>query len=102
MPQRHAVTKLASLPPGTGRAFVVAGTRVGLFNVDGRIHAIDDICPHAGASLSDGPLQGKVVSCPWHYADFDVTSGKSLCPPAYSDVKSFPVFVNGDSIEVEL
>jgi len=102
MPARHALTKLRNLPPGTGKAFTVAGRRVGLFNVDGRIHAIDDICPHAGAPLSDGPLSGKIVSCPWHGAEYDVTSGKVLSPPACRDVQSFPVFVNGDSIEVEL
>ena len=102
MPKRYVVATLDSLPVGTGRAFTVDGRQVGLFNVEGRVYAIDDICPHAGASLADGALTGHVVSCPWHCADFDVTSGKVLCQPANQDVQKFPVFVSGNSIEVEL
>jgi nitrite reductase/ring-hydroxylating ferredoxin subunit len=102
MPQRHVVTTLDALPPGTGKAFNVAGRQVGLFNIEGRVYAIDDICPHAGASLADGALDGKIVSCPWHFAEFDVTCGKVLCQPANEDVEKFPVFLNGNSIEVEL
>lgn len=102
MPQRYAVASLSSLPPGTGKAFTVAGRQIALFNVDGRIFAIDDTCPHEGASLAEGSLEGTKVVCPWHAAEFDVTSGKVLCLPALEDVRSHPVFVNGDSIEVEL
>ena len=102
MPQRHAVTTLESLPPGTGRAFTVANRQLAFFNIDGRIFAIDDTCPHSGASLAEGSLDGTTVTCPWHGAEFDVTCGKVLCLPAVEDVKSYPVFVNGGSVEVEL
>jgi 3-phenylpropionate/trans-cinnamate dioxygenase ferredoxin component len=102
MPQRHVVTTLDSLAPGTGKSFIVAGRQIGLYNVDGRVYAIDDICPHAGASLAEGTLQGGTVTCPWHFAEFDVTCGKVLCQPAVEDLEKFSVFVNGNSIEVEL
>jgi 3-phenylpropionate/trans-cinnamate dioxygenase ferredoxin component len=102
MPQRHRVTTLADLPPGTGKAFEVAGRRLALFNVGGRVLAIDDTCPHAGASLAEGSVEGTVVTCPWHEAGFDLTCGKVLGPPAVEDVGSYPVTVAGDSVEVEV
>lgn len=101
MPQRHPVTTVASIPPGSGQAFTVANRRIALFNVDGKLHAMDDICPHAGAPLSEGRLTGCVVSCPWHGWDFDVTNGRM--PGQAEDCQTvYPVFVNGDQIEVEV
>jgi 3-phenylpropionate/trans-cinnamate dioxygenase ferredoxin component len=102
MSQRYLVTELKDLPPGTGKAFTIADRRIAFFNVDGRIFAIDDRCPHEGASLAEGTLDGTTVICPWHTAEFDVTCGKVLCPPAVEDVRSYPVFLNGEAIEVEL
>lgn len=102
MPQRHALTSIASLPPGSGRAFTVGERRIAVFNVDGKFHAIDDTCPHEGASLAEGSLEGTTVTCPWHAAEFDITTGRVLCLPALDDVQSIPVFVNGDTLEVEL
>jgi len=101
MPQRHPVAPLASLPPGAARAYTIAGQRIAFFNIAGRVHAMDDTCPHAGAPLSEGRLAGCVVTCPWHAIDFDVTTG---CVPGQKDhaLATFPVFVNGDQIEVEL
>ncbi len=102
MSERHIVTTIGSIPPGTAKAFSVGTLRLALFNVEGRIFAIDDVCPHDDAPLSEGTLDGTTIICPWHNAEFDVTCGKVLCPPAVEDVKSYPVFVNGDSVEVEL
>jgi nitrite reductase/ring-hydroxylating ferredoxin subunit len=102
MPQRHVVTTLDAVPPGSGKAFTVATRRLAFFNINGRIFAIDDVCPHEGALLSEGVLDGTTIICPWHNAEFDVTCGKVLCPPAVEDVKSYPVFVNNGSIEVEI
>jgi len=102
MAQRYTVTTLDALPPGTGKAFKVAGRQIGFFNVAGEVYAIDDICPHAGASLVEGNLEGAIISCPWHCAEFDVTNGKVLCQPAVDDVQKFPVFVTGNTVEVEI
>ena len=68
MSQRHTVGPLASLPPGTGKAFTVAGQKLAFFNVEGRIYAIDDRCPHDSASLAEGELDGTTIVCPWHAA----------------------------------
>lgn len=101
MPQRHTIIPLDSFPPGSKQAFTIADRRVALFNVEGKLHAIDDTCPHAGASLAAGSLKGTNISCPWHAIAFDVTSGRA-CLKGVDALQSFPVFVNGNQIEVEV
>jgi len=100
MPQRHPVTTLDALPPGTSKAFPVAGQTIALFNVGGKIFAIGDVCPHAGASLAEGQVKETCVTCPWHFAEFDLASGKALSGPA-DDVPSYPVSLSGNTVEVE-
>jgi nitrite reductase/ring-hydroxylating ferredoxin subunit len=80
----------------------VSGKRIALFNVDGSIYAIDDTCTHLGGPLSEGTLDGKDVTCPWHGAMFDVTSGNVLSPPAPGPVQRYNVRIEGGEIEVEL
>jgi 3-phenylpropionate/trans-cinnamate dioxygenase ferredoxin component len=102
MPERHPLASAAEIPPGSGKAFDVGGQKIALFNVGGRFYAIDDVCTHDGASLAEGALDGTTIVCPWHAAEFDVTNGMVLCPPATENARSYPVFVNGDRVEVEL
>lgn len=102
MPQRHPVTTLDAFPPGSKRAFLVGSRRIALCNVEGRLHAIDDVCPHAGASMAAGPLKGTTLTCPLHAIAFDVTNGAAVCPKNMDPVQSFPVFVTGNQVEVEV
>jgi nitrite reductase (NADH) small subunit/3-phenylpropionate/trans-cinnamate dioxygenase ferredoxin subunit len=71
----QAVAKTGDIPRGTGRAFAINGKLVAIFNVDGEFLAIDDACPHMGASLAEGFLEGDAVSCPWHGWRFCVRDG---------------------------
>ena len=77
----------------------VAGKAVALFNVDGKIYAIDDTCPHAGASLGLGKLDGRIVTCRFHGMKIDVVTG---CFPASEGfaVASYPVMVLAGKILV--
>jgi nitrite reductase/ring-hydroxylating ferredoxin subunit len=95
------VATVQEVPPGRGKAVTVGGRPVALFNVNGTYFAIDDTCPHRGGPLSEGDLEGQEVTCPWHGARFDVTSGAFLCPPARSNVGAYKVQVVGDDIQVE-
>lgn len=72
------VAAAAEIPPGKARAVDAGGKRIALFNVDGTFHAIDDTCTHRGGPLSEGTVEGTEVTCPWHGAVFDVTSGTVL------------------------
>ncbi|MDB6094677.1 MAG: putative Rieske-type ferredoxin [Verrucomicrobia bacterium] len=101
MAQRYPVTSLAAIPPGTALGFNVAGNSVAVFNVDGKLYAMNNTCPHAGAPLSDGYIKGCIVSCPWHGWDFDVTTGR-MSGQAEDCQTTYPVHVNGDQVEVEV
>jgi nitrite reductase/ring-hydroxylating ferredoxin subunit len=69
----------ARLPPPGGRALLHTGQRcVVLFQVEGQYFAIDDSCPHQGASLAGGKLQGRSIACPAHGLRFDLASGCML------------------------
>jgi len=89
------------LPPGTGRTFHVEGREIALFNVDGRFHAIDNVCCHAGGPLGEGMLRGAVVTCPWHSWQFDVTTGRSLMSELLG-VNRFDVRVRDGWVEVSI
>ena len=96
------VAKTGEIAPGEARAVEAGGKKIALFNVNGTFYAIDDTCTHRGGPLSEGMLMGEEVTCPWHGAIFDVTSGTALGAPAPRDVAHYPVRIEGDDIEVEL
>lgn len=102
MPQRHVIAAVADIPPGTIKAYSVATHQILLCNADGHLYAVANRCPHDGAPLAEGSLDGTTLICPWHNAEFDVTCGRHLCPPATEDIASYPVFVNAGKIEVEV
>jgi nitrite reductase/ring-hydroxylating ferredoxin subunit len=79
---------------------LVAGDRiVALYNVDGRLHALDGVCPHQGGPLGKGALRGCVVTCPWHGWQFDVRTGQHLTNRSVQHF-TFPVKVEGRDILV--
>ena len=102
MAELTKVAEIGDLPAGRAMAVEASGRRIALFNVDGTIHAIDDTCTHRGGPLSEGELEGTTVTCPWHGARFDVTSGSVIGPPAGSDVTSYRVEIDGADIKLEL
>ena len=96
------VANVSEVPPGKGKQAKVGSKTLALFNVDGHFYAIDDTCPHRGASLAEGELEGHEVTCPWHAAVFDVTSGAHLSPPARSDVACYKVQIMGEEVQVDV
>lgn len=78
MSTRLKVARVADVLPGAGIAVEVEGQAIAIFNVDGVFHAIENACPHRGAPLHNGKLQGQVVVCPYHQARIDVTTGELL------------------------
>jgi len=101
MAQFVKVGAKGDLAPGQGKMVEVGGKKIALFNVEGTYHAIDDTCTHRGGPLSEGELAGNEVTCPWHGAVFDVTTGKVLGPPATKGVSRYNVRVSGENIEIE-
>ncbi len=73
-----------------------------LYEVEGTVYATDNQCTHAFAYLSDGWLDGDVIECPLHGGRFEVKTGKGLGPPIPCDIKTYPVRVSGDDLQVKL
>lgn len=97
------VAKIGEIPPGEGRAFTVQGRRIAVFLKDGSYHAIDDFCPHMGASLAEGYLDNGGVICPWHAWKFCVETGTWLDnPKSATKSQTFAVRVEGEEIQVEI
>ena len=96
------VAKTGEVAPGTGTVVEAGGKRIAIFNIDGTFYAIDDTCTHRGGPLSEGMVVGTEVTCPWHGAVFDVTSGSVLGAPAPRDVAHYAVRINGDDIEIDI
>ena len=102
MPQFVRVASTEEIPDGQAKLVEVDGNEIAVFNVDGSFHAIDNSCTHVGGPLCEGEISGAEVTCPWHGAVFDVTSGQVLGPPAGSDVNRYNVRVSGSDIEIEV
>ena len=97
------VGRAAAIKPGELAAFDVEGVRIAVANADGRYFAFDDTCTHEQCSLAaEGTLEGTVVTCGCHGAQFDVTTGAVLAPPAREPVKAYPLHVDQDSLVVEV
>ncbi|MBI5302915.1 MAG: non-heme iron oxygenase ferredoxin subunit [Chloroflexi bacterium] len=100
MPTFITVAKLGEVPPGKMKTFVVNSKRVLIANVQGNFFATQDLCTHDNGPLGDGELFGEEVECPRHGARFNVQTGKATQMPAIMPIKTFPVQVNGDDIQV--
>jgi nitrite reductase/ring-hydroxylating ferredoxin subunit len=96
------VAAVGDLKPGEGKLIEIGDKSIALFNIDGGYYAIDDTCPHNGASLSEGRLQGSQVTCSWHGSIFDLKTGAVLDGPATESVCCYPVRVVGSDVELEV
>ena len=101
MPEFVRIASVGEIPAGTGKALQANGRPVALFNVDGSYHAIDGTCPHQGGPLGEGYLKGTVVTCPYHFWQFDVVTGQAPDFPQ-ATIERFRVKIEGDEILVEV
>jgi nitrite reductase/ring-hydroxylating ferredoxin subunit len=99
MMQRQAVCPIEDLPPGTMKIVPVGKFGVGVYNIGGAIYAISNYCAHEGAPLCTGYVggtnefapdepggmrlvrEGRIVRCPWHQWEFDITTGLAVADP---------------------
>lgn len=102
MTEFQRVAEVDDISPGQGKIVEVAGQKIALFNVAGDFHAIDNGCTHRGGPLGEGRLEETTVTCPWHGARFDVTSGQVLSPPAPTQIESYPTKVEDGSVWLEI
>jgi len=73
-----------------------------IFYIDNVFYAIEDRCPHQDLPLSEGPLEGNILTCPYHGAQFCIKTGAVLSPPAFSDLETFQTQITGDELQIAL
>ena len=88
----------AELLPGEYKIAYDGDVPIAVYNIDGELYAIEDVCTHDGGELAGGALHGFAVECPRHGARFDLRTGAVLAPPAYEPVAKFPVKMEGDAV----
>jgi nitrite reductase (NADH) small subunit/3-phenylpropionate/trans-cinnamate dioxygenase ferredoxin subunit len=101
MSQFVTVARVGEIPDGEARTVAGHGRVVSVFRVGERYYAIDDTCPHMGASLAGGFVEDGIVTCPWHYWRFRLADGAWADNPRIK-IGSYPVRVVGDEVRLEL
>lgn len=95
------VAAVSEVPPGTGKVVRIGCEEIALFNVEGRFHAIDNTCPHAGAPIGVCRFDGRIATCGYHGMRFDVTTG--LCPDASGwSVQTYDTRVEDGEVQVAI
>ena len=98
------VCAVDELPAGTGRVVRDGFLDVGVYNLDGKLYAIEDRCSHDDGPLAEGELdtEARVAVCPRHGARIDIRSGRALTLPAVLPVATYPVRVDDGRVVVEI
>ena len=98
--QWHVVAKTGEVVEDEAKRVSIGTTDIAICRVDEQFYAIDDICTHAYASMSEGDLRGDEVECPLHGGAFSCITGAPTNPPANTPLRVFNVQIDGDDILV--
>jgi nitrite reductase (NADH) small subunit len=97
----RTVCRVHEMVEGEGKTVSVGNKLIALFRMNGQYFAVDDVCPHMGASLSGGYVEEGVVTCPWHAWRFRLTDGAWADYPRIK-IGCYPVRVVQDEIQVQV
>ncbi len=97
------VGKASDIGAGTITHITAGGQDIMVANIDGTFYATGNTCTHAGAELHEGTVEGKILTCPWHGAKWDLTTGEmSWFPQKLKSVGSYKVTVENGTVYVEV
>ncbi len=96
------IAREGEVKKGKVKTFNVNGQRIALCNVEGTFFATQDLCTHDGGPLGEGELWDHEIECPRHGGRFDVRTGAVTALPPMFPIKTYPVRVEGDEIQVAL
>jgi nitrite reductase (NADH) small subunit len=100
MAEFESVLKTSELGPGEMKLVEVDGTDVVVANVEGRFCAFGNLCPHEDGPLVEGELDGNIVTCPWHFTEFNVLTGEVVEGLTDEPIPVYEVRVEGDEVKV--
>jgi 3-phenylpropionate/trans-cinnamate dioxygenase ferredoxin component len=95
-----SVLKTSDIAPGEMKLVTLDGAEIVVANVEGRFCAFGNTCPHEGGPLVEGDLDGDVVTCPWHFTEFDVRTGEVIEGLTDEPIPVYEIRVEGDDIQV--
>lgn len=113
---RHEICPVQELPAGERKIVEIGKRSIGVFNVKGSLYAIKNTCPHQGAELCRGTVGGtmlptenpgeynyaldeQILRCPWHFWEFDITTGEMIFVPEPYRVKTYEVAIEKPMLE---
>jgi nitrite reductase (NADH) small subunit len=97
----QTVCKIHDLPEGEGKVVALGRKVIAIFRASGNLYAIDDVCPHMGASLGSGYVEGDTVTCPWHAWRFRLTDGAwADNPKGKIKIGCYAVRLEGDDVQI--
>ncbi|MCF7822460.1 MAG: non-heme iron oxygenase ferredoxin subunit [Mariprofundaceae bacterium] len=96
------VCAAGDLKPGERKIVATDVAEIAVFNLDGELFAVEDVCTHDGGELASGVLDGDQIICPRHGARFCIRNGKVLSPPAYEDIETFPVRTDQGVVQIDI
>jgi len=99
-PPFQKIARSEDLVEGKGRPYQLDDYRIALVRHEGVVYALDDLCPHADASIAFGPVENGCIACPWHYAEFDLRTGAVLSGPSPSGIRTYEVREADGEVEI--
>lgn len=119
MPTEYIVGKLEDFPIGSHKVVKVKNREVGVFNVNGELYALPNLCPHQVGPLCEGKVagtltankdtnwkrewikDGEIVACPWHGLEYDIKSGECLAFPKMK-IRTYKITVEDNQIKMTI
>lgn len=95
------VARIEDVPTNTGLPVQAEEQAIALYKVDGKVYALDGVCPHAGGPLAEGSLNGCLAMCPWHGWEFNVKTGVCDFNPSIA-TKTFPVKEENGQVFIQM
>jgi nitrite reductase (NADH) small subunit len=117
MPTEHVVAQAGEIAPGERRIVAIGKLELGVFNVEGQFYALPNVCLHQYGPLCEGRIsgtlsataasewklewvdEGRILTCPWHRLEFNITTGQCLAFPRRK-LRSYPVRVEDGQVKV--
>lgn len=97
-----SVCKVDEVAEEEPKAIEINDKKIGVFVIDENYFAIENVCPHAFALLTEGFIEDSTVECPLHEAIFDIPTGRLESGPGCRDLCTYPVRVENEEIQIQL
>lgn len=102
MTEFKTVMKVSNISEGQIKEITINGKVIIIMQSGGSYYALEGICSHEHNPLAGGFVEGKVLTCPWHGAQFDIRTGKVLALPATTHLTTYEIKVDEGEIKVKI